>query len=264
MKYDALIFDIDGVLIDTSKSFDNAVIKAISIFTGTNIFSIKELRNLRAVGGFNNDWHAAIAGAAWINFADYLSFSEYLQLCKKSKKGIEGVRKQFPELKESFEQKITQIVKEAYGGRTACEKLYGFKPSMLSENGLWKSEVTMIDLDFIKKYKEIIGIFTGRNHAETELAFSILGWSIDPSYVAFSDIPELDKPNPYKLTKLINNLHSDYPIYFGDTVDDLELVKEYRRKTEKNIDFCLVGSSLELDGYDYKTDSLMKFLRGIE
>tara|TARA_S200000501_G_scaffold54907_1_gene44970 strand:+ start:28827 stop:29621 length:795 start_codon:yes stop_codon:yes gene_type:complete len=264
MKYDALIFDIDGVLIDTSKSFNSAVIKAISIFTGTNIFSTKELRSLRSIGGFNNDWYAAIAGAAWVTFAGHLTFSEYLQLCKRSKKGIDGVRKQFPKIKESFEQRITQIVQEAYGGKTACEKLYGFKPSILSVPGFWKSEVSMIDLDFMEKYKQIIGICTGRNHAETELAFSILGWSIDLSYVALSDYPELDKPNPYKLTKVINNLNSDYPIYFGDTMDDLELVKEYRIKTGKNIDFCLVGSSLELDGYDYKTDSLMKFLRGIE
>ena len=39
MKFDSFIFDIDGVLIDTSQSFTKSVIEAIQVATSSSQYS---------------------------------------------------------------------------------------------------------------------------------------------------------------------------------------------------------------------------------
>jgi len=48
-------FDMDGVLIDTSRSYDACIVETVNHFTKTTISSAK-IVELREKGGFNNDW----------------------------------------------------------------------------------------------------------------------------------------------------------------------------------------------------------------
>ncbi|MFK8010973.1 MAG: aminotransferase class I/II-fold pyridoxal phosphate-dependent enzyme [Marinicellaceae bacterium] len=54
-KPDILAFDMDGVLIDTSRSYDASIIKTVEFFT-KKIINVEEITELREKGGFNNDW----------------------------------------------------------------------------------------------------------------------------------------------------------------------------------------------------------------
>ncbi|MFW6160873.1 MAG: HAD family hydrolase [Acidobacteriota bacterium] len=51
----AVIFDMDGVLIDVSRSYLATIKKVYRLFTGLNL-STAEIAELRNQGGFNNDW----------------------------------------------------------------------------------------------------------------------------------------------------------------------------------------------------------------
>jgi histidinol-phosphate aminotransferase len=53
-----LLFDLDGTLVDTSTSFDTTIGELVLRYGG-NPVSSAELNNLRAEGGFNDDWVAA-------------------------------------------------------------------------------------------------------------------------------------------------------------------------------------------------------------
>jgi len=53
----ALIFDLDGTVVDTSKSFDETVAFLVEKFSGKAL-DINDLLNLRLEGGFNDDWIA--------------------------------------------------------------------------------------------------------------------------------------------------------------------------------------------------------------
>jgi histidinol-phosphate aminotransferase len=53
----AVVFDLDGTLVDTSKSFDLTIAELVERHSGKPL-PAEELRNLRAEGGFNNDWVA--------------------------------------------------------------------------------------------------------------------------------------------------------------------------------------------------------------
>lgn len=52
---DLICFDMDGVLIDTSNSYDNAIKATVKEFTGVEV-SDNDINSLRSQGGFNNDW----------------------------------------------------------------------------------------------------------------------------------------------------------------------------------------------------------------
>lgn len=53
----ALIFDLDGTLVDTSKSFDTTVKHLVERYGGAEL-SQDELTSLRLEGGYNDDWVA--------------------------------------------------------------------------------------------------------------------------------------------------------------------------------------------------------------
>ena len=61
-KFDSIIFDCDGVLVDIRNSYDNAINKTISAIMNelfddniSNIVNSKILYGLKAVGGFNDE-----------------------------------------------------------------------------------------------------------------------------------------------------------------------------------------------------------------
>lgn len=55
LKPELLCFDMDGVLIDTSKSYDEAIKATVKEVTKKSIEQ-KDIERLRGQGGFNNDW----------------------------------------------------------------------------------------------------------------------------------------------------------------------------------------------------------------
>jgi histidinol-phosphate aminotransferase len=50
-----ICMDMDGVLIDTSQSYDNCVIETVFQLSNKKV-SLNQIRALRSLGGFNNDW----------------------------------------------------------------------------------------------------------------------------------------------------------------------------------------------------------------
>lgn len=259
MNYDAYIFDVDGVLIDIRQSFPRAVAEAVAYETGENCFSFNEMAQLRTMGGFNNEWHVAIAGACWLRFYRELSFKSFARKIKNSGCGLTALRKLCPDLHPSYEQRITRLSQEAYGGMSACRKLYGFDPKDFQTSGYWKNEKPLIDSELLGSLTKKTGIVTGRDRAELELAFEILNWRVSQKYIACSDNPDLDKPNPRKLIAVIHNLGSSHPIYFGDSIDDLDLIKNYHSFTGKPMAYCFIGRENNMGGYDHIFSSVKEF-----
>jgi len=51
-----ILFDMDGVLVDVSRSYRFSIQKTVEFFTKEKI-DLKEIQNLKEKGGFNDDWH---------------------------------------------------------------------------------------------------------------------------------------------------------------------------------------------------------------
>jgi HAD superfamily phosphatase len=55
MKFKSVIFDIDGVLVDVSQSYRQAIQKTVEEFTGV-LSTPEEIQKYKERGGLNNDW----------------------------------------------------------------------------------------------------------------------------------------------------------------------------------------------------------------
>lgn len=251
MNYDAFIFDVDGVLIDTSQSFSSAVLNAIEQMTHSSIFQMNHYNSLKELSGFNNDWDVAIAGAAWIKYYPETSFGSFLEMATEA----------ISELPNSFIKTISRLAMESYGGNTACEQLYGFKPSSIQIDGMWKNEKPHLKRKDIETILPISGIVTGRNKTEMKLGFKILGWELPDSRVAISDNPKLDKPNPEKLLNMVSKMSCQSPIYFGDSIDDYLLVKNFNEQSKTHMEFCCVGENNQIPVWNYKVKTIMDFFK---
>ncbi len=241
MKYDTVIFDVDGVLVDTRRSFTAAVVDAVATYTDSQRFTEKEAGQLKAIRGFNNDWHIAIAGAAWVRYRSQMPFAEFTTSIDEHGGGLPGLKSLVGEnLTVEFEARLTRLAQEAYGGTTACRRLYGFEPFTIRQPGRWLEEVPLLSPERADPITSRTGIVTGRSAAEMALAFELLGWRLPDEQVAVSDDPAFDKPNPAKLTAILRRLGSCKAILAGDSRDDLELVNNARQKGVA-VDFGFIG-----------------------
>ena len=59
-KYDGLIFDMDGVLVDVSQSYREAIRQTASYFLKRNV-QMPEVDQIKNMSGMNNDWDATYA-----------------------------------------------------------------------------------------------------------------------------------------------------------------------------------------------------------
>ncbi len=241
MRYDAVIFDVDGVLVDTSRSFTAAVVDAVTTATGSQRFTAREAGQLKAIRGFNNDWHVAIAGAVWLHNQSQMPFAEFAGSIDEHGGGLPGLKSLVGENPAAeFEARLTRLAQEAYGGVTACRRLYGFEPATIRQRGRWRAEVPLLSPETARTIASRAGIVTGRSAAEMALAFELLGWRLPDEQVAVSDEPAFDKPNPANLMAILQRLGSRKAILAGDSRDDLELVNNARQKGVA-VDFGFIG-----------------------
>ena len=68
-EVDAVVFDCDGVLVNSQRSYDATIVEVtkrilselVGISTARNDYLVKLVRQLRKTGGFNNDWDSTYA-----------------------------------------------------------------------------------------------------------------------------------------------------------------------------------------------------------
>lgn len=125
MIFDAIIFDIDGILVDVSKSYREAIRQTASYFFKRSV-TMNEVSEIKNKIGMNNDWDAsyALINNPGIAYATVKSYFQSLYLGSKDKKGlIDNERILIPKAK-------LQLLKKKYSklgiatGRPRNEALY--------------------------------------------------------------------------------------------------------------------------------------------
>ncbi len=87
-KPELIGFDMDGVLIDTSGSYDQCIIETVKYFTKNRV-NANNIAELRSKGGFNNDWDLTQGLIDQLGFDSKLGkviekFQEYYQIYKNN------------------------------------------------------------------------------------------------------------------------------------------------------------------------------------
>ena len=230
-RYDCVLFDMDGVLVDVQNSYRKAIEQTANwYFEKSNIaarMGRQEVSGIKSIVGFNNDWDAVFA----------------LVRAAKSGAGPAGAAPLSPEEKQSaLYSELKRKFQEIYLG------------------GLIKNEPALVARETLERLRGSgmkMGIVTGRPRAEAEFAVNNNGWGgFFPSkaIVSLDDCSE-EKPSPAPLLLAARMLGADSPIYVGDSVSDVAACRA------AEMPCIIVGGGARGDWNVSKTDDILAVIK---
>lgn len=257
-EIDAVIFDMDGVLLDISGSI--RVVNCLSVPfylrevlrwpAPDNLLTSADIELFKNAGGFNDDWdltyalvlHYLVKGhehpddnpttlnvlppslrryAAQIKeHGGWLRAAE--QIC------FEGLSRQDQDAIEGqyHKARIRQVFQELMGGEH-CERLYGFAPEYFHGPGWINKDHVLLDLAKVPANRKL-GVQTGRTIPEAEFGMEMIGLdALIPAQHVVTKDDGFQKPNPDGLLALAERLKFSHAVYIGDTMDDLRTVRNF-------------------------------------
>ncbi|WP_457640740.1 HAD family hydrolase [Persephonella sp.] len=222
-----IIFDVDGVLIDVTKSYHYSIKDTVDYFSEVSKPK-EELIDIKFSFNINNDWDASIAGI----------------LYAKSGLSLEEFKKKFKEFSRNMNDMYT--FGQIYGIKLPDYKeLVEFFENVYRIHRKKESLIFPHDvLERISKKADILGVITGRPESDLDYSFKHFDLYKYFDYIITEDNipePELRKPSSYPLKLFFEKVSYDDPVfYIGDTMADLLMVESFNREECKDIRFILM------------------------
>lgn len=266
---DCALFDIDGVLVDIRKSYNEAIKKTVEFVlaqkTGRKyrgLVTDQLILRFRQSGGFNNDTDTsyAIALAAMANPQDTSVTRRFLFKVAENadETGIVAVEKFLEKYGiEKHKQALVYPapVKDSYIGRVFDELFYGpalFKKQNNLEPKYCKVKRPFIANDKIAVKKETmkslnerfsgnLAIVSGRSRlaAEYSLVPVMKYFNLAACVFLEDEAREHAKPNPYAIKKAMEIMDAKSAVYWGDSAEDMMMAR--RAQKEEGFDIAFVG-----------------------
>ena len=274
-KFDSIIFDCDGVLVDIRKSYDYAINKTISaimkdIFNDdvSDIINSKILYSLKASGGFNDE--VAVVYTAILTLvaskktnisfekliidvienSDEFGISSIDNFFINSKIDLKEIKNKLDYTNSRKESYIHKMFNQLFYGPELYEEIFNEKSSF-SEKPLIDKDDIVLDENLISKLKNRFGkkisTVTGRGNFAFSYSMKDFLENFDIEHSVFLEDRSLDlaKPNPDSLIESISGINSKCVLYVGDSMEDLKMVEKCKDKG-LDVSFCgIYGSSDE-------------------
>jgi phosphoglycolate phosphatase-like HAD superfamily hydrolase len=274
-KFDAIIFDCDGVLVDIRNSYDNAINKTISAImkelfddeVGDTVTS-KIHFGLKAAGGFNDEV-AVVYAIIMTLVASKKSNIEFEKLITNviynaDESGINSIDNYFinqnidlKEIKSKLDYEnsrkvsyIHRIFNQLFYGSILYEKIFNEK-SQLTEKPLIDLDNIILDDNLMAKLKNRFGTkiatVTGRGNFAFSYSMKNFLDNFDMKNSVFLEdhLLNMAKPNPKSLIESISGINSKCSLYIGDSMEDLMMVEKCK-ELGHDVSFCgIYGSSDE-------------------
>jgi len=238
MNVDAVILDIDGVLVDVADSYRRAVVESIEYVYGDTI-EYDDIQLFKNAGGFNNDWELTYAAALYVlarREKPGLSIETYTGLIAASGGGPTAAETAIADvldpasreqvLDEWDRDRLRDVFQQLYLGGDLYRRLEGGGPDPdLDREGFINDEPVLLTPDTREQLRTWpVGIITGRPAAEAEIALDRVGLDVPDEHCFTMDNWEEGKPNPNALITLSERLDAVRPVFAGDTLDDIRTV----------------------------------------
>jgi len=238
MNVDAVILDIDGVLVDVAGSYRRAIVESIEHVYGDTI-ERDHVQYFKDAGGFNNDWELTYAAAMYVlarREKPELSIETYTGLIAASGGGPAAAETAIADeldpasreriLAELDRDRLRDVFQQLYLGGDLYRRLEGGEPDPeLDRPGFIDDEPILLDPETRAELDAWpLGIITGRPAAEADIALDRVGLDIPAANRFTMDDWEAGKPDPHALLTLADRLGADRPVFVGDTLDDVRTV----------------------------------------
>ncbi len=286
-EFDAIIFDIDGVLIDVINSYNQTIIKTIQHILDfyfkvdmnlTYILIEKLISKFRHTGGFNNDIDTTYSIILTIVYCKKINkhnrseiFNFFLDLLEKmDDKGILSVENELEKLGDIEDIKIkleypkddniiTTVFNEIFYGPNLYKeqfkkksKYYFGKPLINNDKIIIKEKTIQI---LSKEFKGKLILISGRSRVAAFFTLNnLLDYFVKDVCVFLEDEKrEYAKPSTYAMHKVFNQLKFKNAIYVGDSIEDFLMVERFRYETSRTkIIFCGVYGTNSTSSKDLK------------
>ena len=271
-KFDSIIFDCDGVLVDITNSYDQTIVKTTKYVLETLAkindsiqIDFKIIDGFKSTGGFNDEVDLTYAAILSIVAAKKLKKdqTEFINLVINNSdstgiKSVETFIKNQADISEIIEQLsypgshkdniLYQIFDQLFYGPELYSKLFQ-NTSKFSESGLIENDVVIFNNDLAdklgNKFHNQISMVTGRGKESVKYSLKDLLDKFDLQNSMFlEDEPrELAKPNPQSLVNSITGMNSKSCLYVGDSMEDFIMAKK-ATILGNNTTFCgIIGTS---------------------
>ncbi|HEY7227225.1 MAG TPA: HAD family hydrolase [Nitrososphaeraceae archaeon] len=268
-----IIFDIDGVLIDTRKSYNEAIKKTVQYvvsYINPTIMGVKALVsdemifNFRKSGMFNTDTDTSYAlilsilcGPSKISdmhfFLDNItnnatinginSVEDYLK--KQYKYPLNEIKKILNYPGNIHSSILTRIFDEYFYGPNLFKKQHNTIPKYYFDRPLIENDTLLVRHSTMKKLSNLfnkkVGIVSGRSKTAAMYSMKSIFKFFDANGSVFLEDEKRDmgKPNPGALVKCIKSFGVRNAFYVGDSAEDLFMVQRARKVS--NIQIELIG-----------------------
>ena len=233
MNVDAVVLDIDGVLVDVENSYRRAIVESVEhVYDGT--IDRADVQQFKDAGGFNNDWELTDAAALYVlarREKPRLSLETYTGLIAASGGGLESARTAIADeldpagreriLDEWDSERLREVFQQLYLGSERYRRLEGAEPDLEAE-GFIENEPALLSAETREALSAWpLGVLTGRPAAETDIALERVGLEVPEEYRFTMDDWEEGKPHPRALVALAERFDADRLAFVGDTLDDV-------------------------------------------
>ena len=270
-KFDSIIFDCDGVLVDITQSYDKTIDKTcryvLKEFAGINSIPIdhKIIDGFKASGGFNDEVDLTYAAVISLYAANKLNKepSEFIYqvILNSDKTGILSVQdylesicdiseflSKLGSLGDRHNNPVYSVFDQLFFGPDLYQKLFA-KKSKFSEDGMITNDKIILSIPLLetleKKFGKKIAVVTGRGLESISYSLKNMLDFFDMKSSAFleDESRELAKPNPATLIRAIKSMESKNCLYVGDSMEDY-LMAQDATKSGYFTTFCaIVGTS---------------------
>ncbi len=263
-KFRAIVFDIDNVLVDTRRSYLDAIRWCVDIFLThgkiphfhaekksriPHVLTAEDVSLFKLLGGFNDDWDCCYGLLVYlmhlpVRLRTVPALKEAKDIAGFVKKvsarplGVSGIVKLLGRHPAIKIETIERIFQEIYLGPELFHKLEKKHPAYWKKRGLIHIEKGIFPVDVLGRLKAAgikLGIATGRSRFEAEFAlknFGVLG--LFDAMTTMDEVKEaeekmgrsLRKPHPYSLIETAKKLkEKNHLLYIGDLPDDMLAAK---------------------------------------
>ena len=262
MQADAVVLDIDGVLVDVADSYRRAIVESIDRVCGRSI-EREAIQSFKDAGGFNNDWELTYAAALFVvarREGLRMDVGTFTDRIAADGGGLEAAKRVVADLPDVAQARVrdqwdTERLRETFQALYLGEELYreleGGEPPVASA-GYIHDEPTLVEPTTIAELTERfdVGVLTGRPAAEAEIALDRVGLDVPDRNRFTMDDWEEGKPHPRALVELAERFDVERVAFAGDTLDDVRTARNADREDDERVYYAVGVLTGGLTGED--------------
>jgi len=247
MNVDAVVLDVDGVLVDVADSYRRAIVESVDAVYGDTI-DREAIQQFKNAGGFNNDWELTYAAALYVlarREGMSLSLAQFTDAIHGMGGGLDAARTVVGEELTPAERervlarwnrdRLRDVFQQLYLGSDLYREIEGGDPDR-ERPGFIYDEPVIVTAETIDALtaRFHVGVLTGRPAAEADIALERAGLDVPDEHRFTMDDWDEGKPDPSALVTLAERFEREEPrsserrtqsvdrvAFVGDTLDDV-------------------------------------------